>query len=161
MKGRAVNVEIVAGLILFCVFAGAMLLVLTSGAGAYKNVGDELEGQFGERTCVSYIAAKVRHYDSQAAVEIVDFNGMQALCLKEEIQGTPYVTLLYHYDGYVRELFFAQGAELLPEDGETIIAAEALELEEAEAGLLRVECVTEGRSAELYLALRSTGGEGL
>lgn len=155
MKERSHSIDIIVALLLFCLFTGAMLAVLLSGAGAYKDVNAEMEEQFGERTCVSYIAAKVRHYDSLDSVEITDFGGVDALSMKEEIEGATYITLLYYYEGYVKELFFEEGINLAPEDGLNVIAAEGLALEEAEPGLLRVECLAGGRSAELYLALRT------
>ena len=50
-------------LVLFCVFAVAVLLVLLAGTGAYQDIADRMERQYEERTCLSYLDAKVRHYD--------------------------------------------------------------------------------------------------
>ena len=55
-----------------------------------------------------------------------DFDGYQALSIREQIDGQWYVTRVYYYDGYIRELFCAEDAALSPQDGEKIIHAESL-----------------------------------
>ena len=45
------------------------------------------------------------------------FGGGDALVLAEPTGGSSYVTLLYCYDGQLRELYVEEGYPLLPEDG--------------------------------------------
>ena len=69
-----------------------------------------------------------------------------------------YETWVYCYDGYIRELFAEEGSNLLPEDGEKILPAQNLLVEQAESGLV-LRIMTENEVwQELRLTLRSREG---
>ena len=150
------KVDTVFPLILFGVFAVSVLLVLLAGAGAYQDIAARMERQYEERTCLSYLDAKVRHYDAagQVAVEMLD--ECQALALYEEIEGVRYKTLIYCYDGYVRELFFEDGLAFQAEDGQRVLLAQDLSFRWAQTNLLQIVCTTAGgEAAELMVYLHS------
>ena len=85
------------------------------------------------------------------------FGGADAVYLLEDIDGTIYETILYVYDGHLRELLCEQGWELLPGDGEVISEARELTVEEPAAGLLRLS-FTDGsgveETADIYIRSR-------
>ncbi|HWP79763.1 MAG TPA: DUF4860 domain-containing protein [Candidatus Acidoferrum sp.] len=152
--GRATGAA--ASLLLFCAFTACLLLVLASGAGAYRDIRQVGEECFSENTCVSYIATKVRHYDSAGDVQIGRIGDAQALQLREVIDGEVYVTSLYCSDGQVMELFYPEGLEFSPEDGTPVLAAQSLDFDVTPDGLLRVSCIgTSGKEASVELSLRS------
>ena len=155
MKKSHVSVELAAGLLLFCVFTVTMLFVLVSGAGAYQKISETMEEQYRERTCLSYIAAKIRHADSNGSVYTGTFGGGSALYLEEEEDGTVYVTVLYYYDGSVRELFTLKDTQLLPEDGFEILSADNLTFSEPADGLIRAVCTVDGRTSRVCVSVRS------
>ena len=153
------KVDTMFTLILFGVFAVSVLLVLLAGAGAYQDIAARMERQYEERTCLSYLDAKVRHYDAAGQVVVEMLDECQALALYEEIEGVRYKTLIYCYDGYVRELFFEDGLQFHPADGQPVIAAQNLDVELAAGNLLRLTCVTKaGVQEEVLLYLRSGKG---
>lgn len=154
------HMEGLAALVLFGVFAVCILAVLLTGAGAYRRLTQRDAGAYDRRTAARYLSAKVRQADRLGAVTVEDFDGVDALVLAEELEGETYLTRIYCYDGYLRELFSGADAELLPEEGEMVLAARDLDFM-LENGLLTAE-VTDAAGETLppvTLALRC--GEGV
>lgn len=156
MKRRTFRYQMdgLIALLLFGVFATCVLAVLLSGAGAYRRLVQRDDAAYNSRTCAQYLAARVRQADCEGGVAVEDFGGTPALALRE---GSGYVTRVYWREGYLMELYTSEDAELAPEDGEILLAADRLDLSMAE-GLLTVEITAGGRSGTLRLSLRS--GEG-
>lgn len=110
-------------LLVLAVFAVCVLMVLMTGTGVYRRLLDGGEAGFAERTCVRYITTRAHQ---APALSVEDFEGISALSVPEEIDGERYQTLVYWHEGYIRELYCAQGARLYPEDGEKVLASEAM-----------------------------------
>ena len=149
MKQRTVkhNIDGLAALLLFGIFAACVLSVLLSGAGAYLTAYDR-------RTGLQYIAARVRQADRQGAVTVEDFGGASALRL-EDAEG--YFTWVYYYDGYIAELYSSGDDGLALADGDPVIAVQSLDFS-LEDGLLTVNMEdAQGQADVLLLSLR--GGE--
>ena len=88
MGRRSRLLEIVPNFLLFFLFACCMFFVLISGAKSYKNVTAVMEEQFSVNTCISYVTAKVRHYDSKDAVTVGKIGEADALLFKEKIDAS-------------------------------------------------------------------------
>lgn len=145
-------------LLLFGVFAVCILVVLLTGADAYKRLSQRDQISYDERTASQYLATRVRQADRLGGVEIDSFQGVDALILTEAIEGEAYETRVYCYDGYLRELFTSADGDFYPEDGEKILAAHGLTLSR-EGRVLTAELTdTEGQVRQMTLYLRS--GEG-
>ena len=145
-----------ATLLMFCAFTACLLLVLASGAGAYRDIKQVGEERFSENTCLSYIATKVRHYDSAEAVWIGKIGETKALQLRETIDGERYVTSLYCFEGHLMELFSQEGLTFFPQDGTPVLDVTSLDFGMTPDGLLRVNCTgASGKAATVELSLRS------
>ena len=158
MGKRSRLLEIIPNFLLFFLFACCMFFVLISGAKSYKNVTAVMEEQFSVNTCISYVTAKVRHYDSEGAVTIGEIGDTDALLLKEKIKGEEYLTYLYCYDGSLMELFCSADMEVLPIDGQQIMDLDSLELS-AEEDVVHFSCEINGKQAETSVYLQSGKGE--
>ena len=158
MGKRSRLLEVVPNFLLFFLFACCMFFVLISGAKSYKNVTAVMEEQFSVNTCISYVTAKVRHYDSEGAVMIGEIGDTDALLLKEKIKGEEYLTYLYCYDGSLMELFCSADMEVLPIDGQQIMDLDSLELS-AEEDVVHFSCEINGKQAETSVYLQSGKGE--
>ena len=148
-------------LLLFAVFAVCILSVLLTSADTYRRLSDRDQDSYGRRTAAQYITTKVRQADRQDAVSVRSFEGQAALVLTEEIDGEQYETLIYSYDGYLRELFTSVGGEMLPEDGEKIMEANRFlaDANNPEKGQLSLRIqASDGTWEELTLCLRSGKG---
>lgn len=144
-------------LLLFGVFAASILSVLLTGAGVYSRLTQRDQNAYDRRTSVQYLATKVRQTSSGDQVSVGTFGEGDALLLSEEIDGEPYLTRIYCYDGWLRELFAAAEDPFAPEDGEKVLPAQALTLH-MESNLLQVELTdSSGQTISLTLSLR--GGE--
>jgi len=139
---RGQRIDTVFVLIVFCVFAVSVLMVLMLGANTYGHITEmSREGQ-AERTVVSYIWTKVRNGDEEGSVSVGEFHGLPALRIDEEYGGIRYRTVIYHYGGWVYELFSEEGLDFFPEDGTRIIAAADLVFAELGYGLIRASSGT-------------------
>lgn len=143
-------------LLLFGVFAVCVLAVLMTGAKAYRGLVDRDQAAYDRRTCVQYIATKVRQGDATGAVRVEDFHGENALRLNDSEAGC--VTRLYCHDGWLMELYTFSDAELEPQDGEKIMPLEGLTLTLEDGLLTAVLQMGEGVTDTLQLSLRSEEG---
>ena len=123
MKEKSTKFTDFLALIMFAVFTLCVLLVLLFGAKVYRGLVDRGEVSFESRTAAQYVTTRVRQAER---VSVADFEGCQALVIPEEIDGEIYITRVYCYDGYIRELFSGGNAALSPEDGEKILPGESL-----------------------------------
>ena len=144
-------------LLLFGVFAVCVLIVLLTGARAYRGLTDRDRAAFDRRTCAQYIATKVRQGDAAGGVSVRPFGEGNALALPA---GEGYVTWVYWHDGWLMELYTFADAQLEPQDGERIMPLEGLSFEE-KGGFLTAELqMGEGVTDTLCLSLRSEEGGG-
>ncbi len=158
MKKHAAIMDTLIVLSLVCVFAVCALLVLASGARIYQEISGEMEQQYTQRTALSYIVTKVRHYDAAGAVELGTLDTTPALLLRESDEEGDYVTYLYWYEGSLWELFCYEGEGFLPSDGEKLMALDSLQFTR-EGDLLEISCVSSGIADRQRVYLRC-GEEG-
>ena len=159
MKERAYKISDLLSLTVLTVFVLCALLVLLLGGRVYRNLaeaGEEtdmeqldqvLEETYRSRTACQYLTTRVQQ---AGEVSISDFGGSDALVIREEVGSRVYVTRIYCYDGWLRELYCAENADLQPVDGEKVLEAESLSLS-LEDGLLHAKIDGSG----LILQLRS------
>ena len=145
------KIDTIFVLIIFCVFALSVLMVLMLGASVYKKMNEITRDGQDERMLLSYIWTKVKNVDEAGSIYIGDFHGLNALYLDEEYNSTQYRTVIYHYDGWIYELFSEASLELFPEDGIRVTSIGELKLEESGYGLIKIST----ESGCLYLSPRS------
>ncbi len=145
-------------LLLFGVFAVCLLIVLLTGASSYQalTLRDRLASD--SRTCAQYLATRVRQADQYGAIGVEPFGDGDALTFRQDIDGRTYVTRVYVSGGWLMELFSAADLTLSPQDGERIMAAQALTAQQ-EDGLLRIS-VTPAQGNPTQLVLSPRCGEG-
>lgn len=143
MKQR--NMTAVWSLLVFALFALCLLLTVLTGAKAFRQTVYSTEEASDRRTKIQYLSAKVRQGQNPV---LEDFGGCEALAFRQEIDGRDYVTYVYCQEGWLRELFCAEGAALSPSDGEKVIPVEAFEASVNE-GLLTI--VVDGETLHLSL----------
>lgn len=142
-------------LVLFGLFAVCILFLLLTGADVYQRLTVRDRNTYEMRTAAQYLTTKMRQADTDGCLLVSEFEGLDALLIREEIEGSVYHTWIYCYDGYIRELFAAADSDLLPEYGEKILEAEVLTLRQEES-LFRAEITgPDGRVQELVWSPRS------
>jgi len=127
---------------LFFVFALSALMLVMIGANVYKNTVNNMSVNFNSRTSYAYITEKIRQNDSYESVSAGDYQGLDAIILKQVINDTDYYTYLYQYDGYIKELFIKEGADIDPSAGQNILEAKGFSVSSAGTGLYNIQIVT-------------------
>ena len=140
---RSSGAGTMAALMLTCVFGATLLLSLATGASVYRRVADRVEQSAAQRLGLTYITAKIQSYDEAGKVVpavYVDPSAQEAdaVVLYQDIEGVSYWTILYVYDGWLRELFCQEGWPLGPEVGLPIVEAQSLVVTEPAEGLLHL-----------------------
>lgn len=102
---RKTRIESLLALLLFGVFALCVLVVLLTGADAYKGLTERDRTNYDGRTAAQYLTTRVRQADALEGIRLESFAGLDALVVSEDIEGELYETRIYCYDGYIRELF--------------------------------------------------------
>lgn len=157
MRGRKQlrhQIDGLLALLLFAVFAACILAVLLTGARAYRRLTQRDQAAYDSRTCVQYIATRIRQSDTENGMEIAPFGEVEALILREK---SGYITRVYWYDGYLMELYSSPEARLSPVDGTKLLAAEKVSFS-LENGLLQAQITSGGQDSTLCLSLRSRKG---
>ena len=146
------HIDGLVALLLFGVFAACVLVVLLTGADAYRRLTERDQAAYERRTGVQYIATRVRQADHAGGVAVEDFGGTDALILGAD---ETYAARVYCYNGWLMELYCLAEEPMEPQDGQRIMEAEALSLS-LEDGLLEASLTSaDGTEDTLRLSLRS------
>ena len=146
-------------MLLFLIFTLSALGIVTFSVQIYRNIVERAEGRFDTETAAAYISEKFRSHDQGGCISISDFMGNDALAIDETVKEVPYITYIYVYDGYLRELFIEK--DKIPEcsasDGNEILPMQEMKPEQISDRLVKLEFTdAEGKKAETYLSLKST-----
>ena len=98
--------------LLILLFSVLSLMLVLSGAGVYKNTVENTRYNNQVRATLSYVSNKVRSADS-STIRIEQRNNISVLLFTESIEDTVYETMIYVYDGSLREMFSRQGRTCL------------------------------------------------
>lgn len=148
-----------AVLLLFFAFTISVLFVLMLLTQSYRSAAVSSELSYSERTCISYISEKLRHGDSEGAVYVGKFDGVNALFIDTVFGDVPYSSIIYFYNGWLCELFCEKGADFRLADGTRIIETKAVSFSELQPSLFYIEVTNlSGKTDKLHIFLRS-GGE--
>lgn len=148
----------ISGLLVLLVFAAFMisvLLVLLTGADVVQKLTVRDQSSFDCRTAARYITTRTRQADGAGMIAVRSFGGQDALVLSENIEGTMYETLVYCYDGYLREMFVEAGVEQNAEFGEKILPMQSFRIRDYSNYLLAELSFFDGQEETILLCLRS------
>ena len=149
MKHRKSLIPGLAAFLVLAVFAVGVLGTLLGGAGIYRRLTERDRASYDSRTCLQYIATRVRQ--APGKVEIAAFGDGDALVIPDVIENKAYLTRVYCWDGWLMELFTEEDGLFSPEDGEKLLPAQGITLEQ-EKGLLKVMLTDQsGTVHSLYL----------
>ena len=121
----------VFALLLYGLFALLSLLLVLIGAQVYRSIVRQTEARSDTRASLSYVANKIRSAE-EARLETRE--GVPVLVLPEQAGEQTYETLIYFYDGLLRELFQREEDAFLPANGEELTPLQAFTMEESPGG---------------------------
>lgn len=114
---------------LFAVLAVGLALL---AAGVCQDVEDSSQENFTHRTALSYLMNQVRRADAAGELALGTFGGQDALFLTESLEGTQWITVLYCWEGALRELYTEAGTQLTPADGLVVTELQDLTITQTE-----------------------------
>jgi len=163
--GSSHTIDVVFVLMLACAFAASILMVLMLGANTYSNIQRTSDAHFNERVSISYVTARVRSIDAADRIRVGEFEGISALFLDEKFYGEEYSTIIYSYDGWLKELFtdkastLEQDSWLTLDIGTALIETEPLYFTMITPNLLKIRHVSAaGNDRTVAISLRSEMG---
>lgn len=120
------NIDVLAALLLLCAFAMCILSVLLLGTRTYRDITARDTRAFNQTTQSLYVSTKLAQAEGPACVSAEEIGGVSCVRIESDIDGVPYVTRVYCYDGWIRELFTKASYDFAPEDGEKVSEAISL-----------------------------------
>ena len=141
---------------LFLVFAMSALCVMLLAAGIYRQSAVETAENDVSRTALSYISEKIHQGDTEGAIYLGTFDGLDALTIRQTIGDDSYTTYIYLYKKELKELFIKDGGQARASAGKTILPISSFSMEELKNGLFSFTCTDEnGKSASATVTVRS------
>lgn len=135
------SIPVLAALFLFALFSVCVLSVLLGGAGVYRHLTQRDARSYEDYTVGQFLTVKLRQTAQAEQVKSARFGESDALELHQSIDGTPYITRLYCHDGWLMELFTVAADGFEPQDGERIVPARKLQVEQEQSFLrLTITC---------------------
>lgn len=134
-------IDIIFVLALLGLFALSSLFLITAGSEIYHNTIENMQTNYELRTSTSYLSEKIRHAPN---AELISLKDTEALALYDYVGETQYVTYLYYYDGYIRELHVAADTDLgnaMLAAGQKISKLDSLSFEQLSDGIIRTNLV--------------------
>ena len=160
-QDRSFIVDILFVLALFGVFAISAFVLITIGADVYQHTVQDMTVNYETRTAASYITEKVRQNDAsvpgeEASISVDELEGIPALKLAQSYNDMTYYTYLYLHDGYLRELFIQQYADLggsALDAGTNIMPLKDFDVKQDSSGLLTITVEpSHGDSYQFFVA---------
>lgn len=130
-------------------FLLAMGITLLSSSVYRQSVAAADEND-ARRTALSYLVNQIRRGDGGQGVLVGTFGGSDAVVLREG----DYITVLYCYDGALRELYTEEGTGLGAADGVAVLPLEGLSVR-AEGALLVLTATAQGGDCSVSVSPRS------
>ena len=140
--------------VLLGLFAVMSTLMVLLGAQMYRNTVDRSTANNEDRVLSAYVRSMIRAEDTRDAMVVGEYDGVKTLAMREDLDGEPYVTWLYCYDGQMYEYFTSDDGTFNPESGTAICLAQRFE-PSLENGLLTVDMINgKGEPETVRVALR-------
>ena len=157
MKKKKNNIWIVnylGALCLLAIFVIGSLVLMNVGIRVYKNIVKNSGENFRLRASLAYVATKLHQYDQTDAITVEEKEGVPILVLWEQRNGKKYRTMIYAYDGALRELFQEESMEYALQDGLEVMDLDDFQIEKKDS---QIACTAtyNSESETLQLTLRS------
>lgn len=123
---RKTNIDILFLLTLFAVFMLSALFIVLFGAKIYQKTTNQMELNYEHRTVVYYFTEKIQKNDCIHSVSVENLDNIPVIALSQDTDYGCYITYLYHYDGYLREITLSDASSFQKEDGTPIMALQEL-----------------------------------
>lgn len=154
------TVDVLFVITLFLVFAVSVVMLTGTGANVYRNIVNSMSENYDSRTSFTYVINKIHTSDTDGAVTLGTYDGLDAVLISEEVSNVNYCTYLYYYDGYMREVFTRYGSEYDPGLGTPLFELKSFKATPVTSTLYRFDIETpSGEQESLFVHLNTTKGQ--
>lgn len=144
-------------LAVFFVLVASSVAIVVLASGFYSRQVKTSSASYSGRTALAYVTEKMHQNDENGAIADGTFDGENALVIRQRYDEKDYVTYLYAYDGYLRELFVRDGTEAKASDGRKILVTKDFEAKETSDGIFHLYCENEdGKKTDTFVSVKST-----
>ena len=141
MKKTAQTSHPISGLfslLLFGLFVLFLLIMLLFSAQIYQRSIKKTDSETDLGTISSYITTKFRQHDQTDGIFTGTLDGVNALCFRDTIKGTDYITYIYLKDNSLMELFTAANSSAGSAAGTAIAKLSDFQAEALNDGFYRI-----------------------
>lgn len=154
------KIDMIFVIALFTVFAATAFLVVLIGAKQYQTTADNMNYNYEVRTAASYITEKIRQNDTSCEIAIRTVDNVDVLAISSVENDTSYITYLYYYDGWLRELFVSDSSVFTLGAGQKIVEISDFSAEKINPQLLKVYFTgSDGITYPIYLSIHTADGK--
>ncbi|MCR4587803.1 MAG: DUF4860 domain-containing protein [Lachnospiraceae bacterium] len=154
-------IDILFLIALLGVFTISAALLILSGTNIYRNIVSSMDQNYDTRTSYAYLTQRLHSLDSSDAISIQTVDSVPVICITETINDADYNTLIYAYDGSIRELFTSVGNDVPLSAGQEIMACESFTITQVGSKLYTIHLETaEEEALNLMIATHSDQSEG-
>lgn len=125
MKKRNHSVSVVFTLMLFTIFAVLSVLLIIIGSNVYSKVVESQEKNGNSRNIISYVTNKVRNCTDTDRISIEEKDGVPVLVIGGDEQDT----LIFYYDGKLKEATISPGDDYNLFFGDVIAIADKFDFD--------------------------------
>lgn len=150
MRARPGNHSIDSLFTFFLLLTFSLFTLMLAGMGSaiYRSGAASLDENYTSRTAVAFISEKVRQHDESGSIFLTSVGDIPALAFRDVVEGTPFLTYVYFYDGAMCELFIREDRTPKPALGSRIVKLSSLTVEELSAGDAGFTSVPAGNTSD-------------
>ena len=150
------KIDMVFVMTLLILFTATTLALVLIGAKHYHSVTDHMTGNHEQRIASSYLAEKVRQNDRVDAVTLCTILDTPALSIRTTEDNVSYITYIYFYEDYLRELVVTESSVFSLAGGQPIMEIQDMHFSMENEYLIRIELTNlQGYTQTMYLPLHS------
>ena len=153
-KNKKSKLDTIFVMMVFMLFICCLLLVTLAFAKVYKNSSERINDRFENGTAVSFVLKNLQSFDKEDSIAVKELEGKNVLCLYETIDGSEYVTYIYHNNGMLCELFADTEFPFIADNGEVMLPCENFDVS-IEDGMVNFTLSSGGRTTSQRYFLRS------
>lgn len=137
-KNNSHSVSSLFSLLLFGIFALFLMLMLLFSARVYQQTLKQTEANDSLGTATAYLTTKFRQHDQTDGIFTGTLDGVNALCFRDTIKGTDYITYIYLKDNSLMELFTTANSSAGSAAGTAIAKLSDFQAEALNDGFYRI-----------------------
>lgn len=150
------KIDMVFVMALLVLFAATALALVLIGAKHYRSVTSNMTGNHEKRITSSYLTEKIRQNDREDAITLCTIMGTPALSIRTTEGSVSYITYIYFYDDYLRELVVTDNSVFSLGGGQAIMEIQDIHFSMENEALIRAEVTDlQGYTQTMYFPLHS------